>query len=102
VSKQSYQGEFGSLKEERNLGMNTMWNSSNVLLSFYQYSCAIELEYSFHVIILTYELAYSFYVMSLTYKTLCLVIHTTCMITIRAKLNWRFIVPSGVHFLLHG
>jgi hypothetical protein len=26
---------------------------------FFSYSCAIELEYSLHVIILTYELAYS-------------------------------------------
>jgi hypothetical protein len=30
---------------------------------FVTYSCAIELEYSFHVIILTYELAYSLCVM---------------------------------------
>jgi hypothetical protein len=96
VSKQSYQGELGSLEEERNLGMDTMRNSSKVLLSFYPYSCAIELEYSFHVIILTYELAYRFYVMSLTCKTLCLIIHTTCMIRIRAKLRWRFIMPSSV------
>ena len=44
--------------EERNLGMNIMKKSSKVLLSYYQYSCAIELEYSFRVIILTYELAY--------------------------------------------
>jgi hypothetical protein len=73
----SYQGELGSLEEERNLGMNTMRISSKVLLSFYQYSCAIELEYSFHVMILTYELVYSFYVMSLTCRTLCLNIHIT-------------------------
>ena len=96
MSKQSYQGELGSLEEERNLVMNTMSNSSKVLLSFYLYSCAIELEYSFHVIILTYELAYSFYVMSLTCKTICLIIHITCMIRSRAKLRWRFIVPSGL------
>jgi hypothetical protein len=76
------------LEEERNLGINTMRNSSKVLLSFYQYSGAIELEYTFHVIILTYELAYSFYVMNLTYKTLCLIIHTTYMIRIRTKLRW--------------
>ena len=71
-------------------------NSSKVLLSFYQYSCAIELEYSFHVIILTYELAYSFYAMSLTCRTLCLNIHITFMIRSRAKLRWRFVVPSGL------
>jgi hypothetical protein len=82
--------------EEKDLGMNNMKNSSKVLLSFFQYSCTYKLEYSFHVIILTYELAYSFYVMSLTCKTLCLNIHITCMIRIRAKLRWRFIVPSGV------
>ena len=40
--------------------MNTMKKSSKVLLSYYQYSCAIELEYSLHVIMLIYELAYSF------------------------------------------
>jgi hypothetical protein len=75
--------------------MNTMKESSKVLLSFYQYSCAIELEYSLHVIIVTYELAYSFYVMDLTCRTLCLIIHMTCMIRSRAKLRWRFVVPSG-------
>ena len=96
MSKQSYQGELGSLEEKRNLGMNTMKNSSKVLLSSYKYSCAIELDYSFHVIILTYELAYSFYVMSLTCKTLCLIIHTTYMIRVRTKMRWWFIVPSGV------
>ena len=82
--------------EERNFGMNTMKNSSKVLLSFYQYSCAIEQEYSFHVIMLTYKLAYSFYVMNLTCKTLCLIIHTTYMVRIRTKLRWWFIVPSGL------
>ena len=82
--------------EERIFGMNNMKSSSKVLLSFYQYSCAIELEYSFHVIILTYELEYSFNVMSLTCKTLCLIIHTTCMIRIRAKLRWWIVVPSGL------
>jgi hypothetical protein len=76
--------------------MNTMKESSKVLLSFYQYSCAIELEYSLHVIIVTYELAYSFYVMDLTCRTLCLIIHMTCMIRSRAKLRWRFVVPSGL------
>jgi hypothetical protein len=76
--------------------MNTMKNSSKILLSFYQYSCAIELEYSFHVIILTYELAYNFYVMSLTCKTLYLIIHTSCMIRITTKMRWQFIVPSDL------
>jgi hypothetical protein len=83
------------LEEERNLGINTMRNSSKVLLSFYQYSCAIELEYSFHVIMLTYEIAYSFDVMILTCKTLCLIIHITYMIRIRTKLRWQFVVPLG-------
>ena len=56
----------------------------------------MELEYSFHVIIMTYELAYSFYAMSLTCRTLCLTIQITYMIRSRAKLRWRFIVPSGL------
>ena len=73
-----------------------MNNSSKVLLSFYQYSCAIELEYSFHVMIMTYELTYSFCVMILTCRTLCLIIHITYMIRIRAKLRWWFVVPSGL------
>ena len=80
--------------EERDLGMN-MKNSSKVLISFYQYSCAIELEYSFHVIIMTFELAYSFYAMILTCATLCLIIHTICMIRSRAKLRWWFVIPLG-------
>jgi hypothetical protein len=84
------------LEEEKNLGMNTMRNSSKVLISFYQYSCAIELEYSFHVIILTYELAYSFYAISLTCKTLCLIIHTTYMTRIRTKLRWWFCRSFGL------
>ena len=91
----SYQGELGSLKE-RIFGMNTMKESSKVFLSFYPYSSAYELEYSFHVIIMTYELAYSFYAMSLTCRNLCLIIHITCMIRSRAKLRWRFFMPSGV------
>jgi len=82
--------------EERNLGMNNMKNSSKVLLLFYQYSCSIELEYSFHVMILTYELAYSFYVMILTCRTLFLIIHITYMIRIRTKLSWQFVVPLGL------
>jgi hypothetical protein len=84
------------LEEEKNLGMNAMKDPSKVLLSYLQYSSAYELEYSFHVIIMTYELAYSFYAMSLTCKTLCLIIHIICMIKIRSKLRWQFIVPSGV------
>ena len=46
--------------------------------------------------ILMYELVYSLYVMKLAYLTLCLTIHITYIIGIRAKLRWRFIVPSGV------
>ena len=76
--------------------MNTMIISFEILLSYYQYSCAIELEYSFYVIIMTYELAYSSYVMNLAYRTLSLIIHTTYMIRIRAKLRWRFVVLSGL------
>ena len=64
--------------------------------STYHYSFAIELEYSFCVLMLAYELAYSFYVMNLAHRTLFLIIHTTYMIRIRAKLRWWFIVPSGV------
>ena len=82
--------------EERNLCMNILKKSSKVLLSYYQYSCAIELDYSLHVIIVTRELTYSFYVMSLTCRTLCLIIHMTCMIRSRAKLKWRFIIPLGL------
>jgi hypothetical protein len=81
---------------EEILGMNNMMSSSKVLFSYYQYSYAYELEYSFHVMILTYELAYSFYVMKLTCRTLSLIIHITCMIRIRAKLRWRFVVSSGL------
>ena len=76
--------------------MNTMKSSSKVLLSYYQYSCAIELEYSLHVIIRTYELEYSLSVMILSCATLCLTIHITYMNRIRTKLWWRFIMPSGV------
>jgi hypothetical protein len=94
-ASKSYLGELGSL-EERNLGMNNMKSSSRVLLSFYQYSCAYELDYSFHVMILTYELAYSFYVMNLTCRTLCLIFHITYMIRIRAKLRWWFVIPLGL------
>ena len=81
---------------ERDLGMNKMNHSSKVLLSYYQYRLAYELEYSSFVMFLAYELAYSFYVMNLAYITLCLTIHITYMIRVRAKLRWRFIVPSGL------
>ena len=83
-------------KKEGNFGMNTMRISSKVLFSYYQYSCAIELEYSFHVIIMTYELAYNFYAMRVTCRTLCLIIHITYMSRMRVKLRWWFIVPLGV------
>ena len=76
--------------------MNTMKNSAKVLLSYYQYSSAYELDYSFHVIILTYKLAYSLYLMILTCSTLCLTIHMTCMSRSRARLRWRFIIPLGL------
>ena len=76
--------------------MNNMKSSSIVLFSTYQYSYAYDLEYSSYVMILAYELEYSSYVMNLAYRTLSLIIHTTYMIRIRAKLRWRFIVPLGV------
>ena len=105
------------MEEEKHLGMNTMKISSKVLLSYLQYSCAIELEYSFHVIILTYELAYSlcvmiltcsfgmiisyeldysFYAMISSYRTLCLIFQAIYMLRIRAKLRWWFVVPSDL------
>jgi hypothetical protein len=46
--------------------MNTNIISSKVMLIFHIYSCAKELEYSFHVITLIYELAYSLCIMILT------------------------------------
>jgi hypothetical protein len=55
-----------------------------------------ELEYSSYVMILAYELAYNFDVMSLAYRTLCLIIHITYMIRIRAKLRCWFIIPLGL------
>ena len=76
---------------------NTMKSSSIVMLSYLQFSNAYELDYSSHVIIMIYELAYSLCVMILTCRTLCLIIYITYMSRIRAKLRWRFIVPSGVH-----
>ena len=84
------------MEEERHLGMHTMKSSSKVLLSYYQYSCAIELEYSLHVIIMTYEPEYSLSVMILICATLCLIIHITYMIRMRTKLRWQYVVPSGL------
>ena len=85
------------MEEKREkLGLNINRISSIVILSYLQYSSAYELEYSRLVIIMIYELAYSLCVMMLTYSTLCLTIHMTCMSRSRAKLRWRFIVPSGV------
>ena len=75
---------------------NTMKSSSIVMLSYHLCSSAYELDYSFHVIIMIYELAYSLYVMILTCRNLCLIIHMTYMSRIRAKLRWRFIMPSSV------
>jgi hypothetical protein len=84
------------------------------MLIFHIYSCAIELEYSFHVITLMYELAYSLCIMILTcsfdmitayeldysfyarvssYRTLCLIIHAIYLLRFRAKYRWRFVVP---------
>jgi hypothetical protein len=96
LARQSYLESLSPWKKEL-LGMNTMKSSSIFKFSYHSYSSAYELEYScFHVIILIYELVYSLYVMIVTCSTLCLIIHITCMSRIRAKLRWRFIVPSGV------
>ena len=81
---------------EKDFGMNKMNHSFKVLFPTYHYSHTYELEYSLYVMILAYELAYSFYVMRLAYMTLYVTIHITHTIGIRAKLRWRFIVPSGV------
>ena len=76
--------------------MNRIMSSSKVMLSHYIYSHTHELEYSCYVIILIYELVYGLYVMGVAYMTLCLTIHITYIIRIRAKLRWQFIVPLGV------
>ena len=81
--------------EEEILGMNINMGSSKVISSLY-YSHTYELEYSYCVMILIYELVYSLYVMKVAYMTLCLTTHITYIIEIRAKLRWRFIMPSGV------
>ena len=77
------------------LGTNIK-SSSIVILSYLQYSNTYELDYSSQVIIMIYELVYSLYAMILTCRTLCLIIHMTYMSRGRAKLRWRFIMPSGV------
>jgi hypothetical protein len=75
-----------------------MKSSSKFKFSYHSYSSAYELDHSSHVMIVIYELVYSLCVMILTCKILCPIIHTTyyMMSRIRAKLRWRFIVPSGV------
>ena len=65
------------------LGMRNIYGSNMFLLSFHHYSCV-------------YELEQSPYVICLTYRTLCLNVHTTFMVRIRAKLRWRFVVPLGL------
>ena len=71
-------------------------SSSKVMLPSYIYSHTYEVEYSYCVIILIDELVYSLCVVRVAQLTLCLNIHITYIIGIRAKLRWRFIVPSGV------
>ena len=61
--------------------------SSKVMLSFYKYSSAYELEYSCLVIIMIYELTYSLCVMILTCSTSCLIIHMICMSRSRARVK---------------
>jgi hypothetical protein len=84
------------LEEQIHIGMNNMKISSKVMLSYLQYSSALELEYSCLVIIMIYELAYSLCVMILTCSTLCLTIHMICISRSRARLRWRFIVSLGL------
>ena len=66
------------------------------MLSYYIYSHTYELEYNYCVMILIYELVQSLCVMRIAHLTLCLNNHITYIIRIRAKLRWRFIVPSVV------
>jgi hypothetical protein len=63
--------------------MSNMKNLPMFLFSYYQYSYA-------------YELEQSLYVTRLADRTLCSIVHTIYMIRSRAKLRWRFIVPSGL------
>ena len=65
------------------LGMRNTTGSNMFLLSIYQYSYA-------------YELEQSSYVMNLACRTLCLITHTTYMISPTPKLRWWFVVPSGL------
>ena len=81
--------------EEEILGMNINIGSSKVMSSLY-YSHTYELEYSYCVMIMIYELIHSLCVMRVAHLTLCLNNHITYIIGIRAKLRWRFIMPSGV------
>jgi hypothetical protein len=75
--------------------MNNIKNSTMVMLSYLQYSNAYELDYGSHVIIMIYELAYICMLWA-WHVELYAIIHITYMSRIRAKLRWRFIVPSGV------
>jgi hypothetical protein len=81
---------------EKDLGINKIKLFSKVLFFTYHYSYAHDLEYSSCVMILAYELEYGSYVMNLAFRTLCLTFHTIYMMRIRAKLRWRYVVPSGV------
>ena len=66
------------------LGMRNTIGSNMFLLSSYQYSYY------------AYELEQSSYVMNLACRTLCLIVHTTYMISLRPRLRWRFVMPSGL------
>jgi hypothetical protein len=65
-------------------------------MSSLYYSHTYELEYSYCGMILIYKLVQSLCVMRVAYLTLCLNNHIPYIIEIRAKLRWRFIVPSSV------
>jgi hypothetical protein len=80
--------------------MNTKRIYSKVMLSYYKYSCAIELEHSSHIIILTYELVYSLCIMILTCATLCLTIHMTYMSRSRARSEVAVCCSFGVAHIL--
>jgi hypothetical protein len=75
------------LEEEIHLSINIMKISSKVILLYYEYSSAYELEYSCLVKIMIHELAYSLCVMILTCSTLCLIIHMICMSRSRARVE---------------
>jgi hypothetical protein len=81
--------------EEKILRMNINMGSSKVMSSLY-YSHTSKLECSYYVMILIYKLVQSLCVMRVAYLTLCLNNHITYILRIRAKLRWRFIMPSGV------